>query len=115
VDDALVFKLTHYFDQGRPVVELIQPVTIAGVLIPAGFKTDFASIPAPLVWIFPVFGRSCRAALLHDLLCTLGADRASRSIAFLRQMLTDNVPQWQAYAQYLAVRWWPGPEIARYS
>jgi hypothetical protein len=110
---ALRFELTHAFSQGRPVVELLAPFDAQNWSVPAGFKTDFASIPAPLVWLIPVFGRSCRAAVLHDFLCWQGADRTTRSRAFLQQMLHDRVPTWQAWVQYLAVRWWPGSEKVR--
>ena len=83
---------------------------LQGITIPAGFKTDFASIPGPLVWFIPIFGRSCQAALLHDFLCSNGTKRTTRSTLFLRQMREDGVPHVQARIQYLAVRWWPGPE-----
>lgn len=106
----LVFELTHKADQGRPIVQLVETVELQGVQVPAGYRSDFASIPTPLRPIFPVFGRSAKAAVLHDYLCYLGADRRSRSRAFLRQMLADHVPSWQAWAQYFAVRFWPGSE-----
>lgn len=106
----LTFTLTHHEDQGRPVVELAAPITLQGVEIPAGFGTDFASIPGPLVWLIPIFGRSCKAAVLHDFLCSNGTTRTTRSTLFLRQMREDGVPEWQRWLQYLAVRWWPGSE-----
>jgi hypothetical protein len=113
VSDDLVFMLTHELDRGRPVVELVRCVRLQSVLVPTSFKTDFASIPSPVRWLIPIFGRSCRGAVLHDWLCYRGAERVWRSKLFLNQMLEDGVPAWQAWAQYLAVRWWPGPERQR--
>lgn len=106
----LTFTLTHDEDQGRPVVELVAPIALQGVQIPAGFKTDFASIPRLVTPLIPVFGRSCRAAVLHDFLCHTGVKRTERSTLFLRQMRVDGVPRWQYRLQYLAVRWWPFSE-----
>lgn len=106
----LVFRLTHKVDGGRPIVELVEPITLAGHAIPAGFRTDFASIPWPLWVLIPVFGRSCKAAVLHDWGCYCGWPRGLRSQLFLDQMLASGVPFLQRWTQYLAVLLWPGPE-----
>jgi hypothetical protein len=106
----LVFELTHHVDQGRPVVQLAAPIILQGVQIPKGFRTDFASIPAGVRWLIPVFGRSCKAAVLHDWLCYSGVAKADRSKLFLAQMLENRVPKWQAWVQYFAVRYYPGSE-----
>ncbi len=37
--------------------------------IPAGFKTDFATIPACVSWAIPKLGAYSLAAIVHDLLC----------------------------------------------
>lgn len=108
--DPLAFELTHDDIGGRPWVQLLSAVTLMGYTVPSGFRTDFASIPWWAAWAIPVFGRSCRAAVLHDYLCWIGVSRALRSQLFLQQMRLDSVPSWQAHAQYLAVRWWPGSE-----
>ena len=36
-----------------------------------GQKTDFASIPRPVVWFIPTYGKYTKAAILHDHLCEL--------------------------------------------
>ena len=110
MSDRLAFALTHRCEDGRPVVELVEPVTLQGFTASAGFTTDFASIPAGLRGLLPVFGRSCRAAVLHDWLCHVGYDKAKRSRLFLVQMREDRVPAWQAWLQWAAVRFWPGTE-----
>jgi hypothetical protein len=36
--------------------------------VPAGFRTDFASVPRPFVWLLPRYGLYSRSAILHDYL-----------------------------------------------
>jgi len=36
--------------------------------VPVGAMTDFASVPRPLVWFLPRYGRYTKAAVLHDYL-----------------------------------------------
>lgn len=38
-------------------------------VIPEGFRTDFASIPAVVSWAVPKLGAYTLAAIVHDLLC----------------------------------------------
>lgn len=37
--------------------------------VPAGFVTDFASVPGLFTWLIPRYGRFTKAAILHDYLC----------------------------------------------
>ncbi len=37
--------------------------------VPAGFYTDFASVPTLCTWLIPRYGVYTRAAVLHDYLC----------------------------------------------
>ena len=79
-------------------------------VVPAGFETDFASIPR-LFW--RVAGYPCDkhhrcAALLHDYLYALGGDEADRKTAdkIYRAMLEASGLGWRAaYAEYKVVRW----------
>ncbi|MEO5842937.1 MAG: DUF1353 domain-containing protein [Acidimicrobiales bacterium] len=52
--------------------ELVEPVSYAGnaqtFTVPAGFRTDLASVPRAFVWLLPRYGRYTRAAILHDYL-----------------------------------------------
>lgn len=52
--------------------ELLAPLTYEGAwetfVVPAGQRTDFASIPRYFVWFLPRYGRYTRAAILHDYL-----------------------------------------------
>ncbi|MGM9510170.1 DUF1353 domain-containing protein [Larkinella sp. GY13] len=66
---------------------LVEPLTfqtlIGEVIIPAGYVTDFASVPAPLWSVFPPIGRYNRASLLHDYWYDqrLGEDRLGAKLA----------------------------------
>lgn len=48
------------------------PASGARMEVPAGYITDFASIPAPVRGVFPPFGRHAKAAVLHDWLYLIG-------------------------------------------
>lgn len=39
-------------------------------VVPAGYVTDFATVPRIAVWLIPRFGNYTRAAILHDWLLT---------------------------------------------
>lgn len=64
--------------QVRPVDatrwELLQPLVYEGQSetfnIPAGYITDFASVPRIFVWLLPPFGDYTPAAIVHDYLIT---------------------------------------------
>lgn len=73
--------------------------------IPAGFRTDFASIPQ---WFLSFFPRDCataRAAVLHDYLYREeGWDRRVSDAIFRRALLDDGVGRWTAFFMWLGVR-----------
>lgn len=82
---------------------------IGRVVVPAGFDTDFASVPRlPLAFLF--FGdRAHTAAVIHDYLCRVDypACRISWKLAadvFLEAMKAEGVPMWQRWPMYSAVR-----------
>jgi hypothetical protein len=63
--------------------ELVSPVyyrgEVDGWVIPAGFRTDFASAPRAVVWLIPRFGIYTMAAVLHDWFCRVGIQAGSIS------------------------------------
>jgi hypothetical protein len=83
---------------------------IGTIEVPAGYVTDFASVPRIAVWLIPRFGRYTVAAILHDRLLTdcLGvgmvtardADRLFREA--LREVGTPPVRRW---LMWTGVRW----------
>lgn len=99
--------------------QLVEPIyysTSVGLIrVPAGYITDFASVP-PLLWgLFPPIGRHCRASVLHDYWydnrlfeAQLGA-KAARLLADqeLLKRLNECRPSWKRrnYLMYLACRW----------
>ena len=91
---------------------LIEPIEVAGFIIPSGFETDFASVPRSLWNVLPPIGKHNRAAVLHDFMYVnnLGSRRLADA-HFLNVMLNDGVNKVQAYVMYWGVRiggskWW---------
>lgn len=75
------------------------------LIVPAGFTTDFASVPRwPL--IFWLAGDTARqAAVLHDYLYTTQPyPRKDCDRLFLEAMKSTGIPAWRCYPMYLAVR-----------
>lgn len=85
------------------------------VTVPAGFVTDFASIP----WVFwswlPSWGKYGKAAVVHDYLYQKHGVGASKSIilifnrkqvdgVFLAAMLESGTKPWKARMMFVAVR-----------
>lgn len=73
--------------------------------IPAGFQTDFASVPRLFTWLVPTSGRYTKAAVVHDWL--LEEKRVSRCDAdgiFRRIMRELGVPVVRRWVMWSAVR-----------
>jgi len=97
------------------------------VTVPAGTRTDFATIPRPLRLVIQVNGRHRLAAVLHDYLYSKGGSfpsdrggqveytRAEADAVFYKAMRDDQVAPWKALAMFSAVRacgfffWKPKP------
>ena len=77
------------------------------IIVPAGFITDFASVPRALWMIYPRWGTYGYAAIVHDLLYKDVAFKGSRLMAdkiFYEAMLELGVPDTRASILYYAVR-----------
>lgn len=73
--------------------------------VPAGFVTDFASIPRPLWWRYPKSGKWNKAAVLHDYLyATNGVTRAQADALFREALKVCDVNWWTRHVFYTAVR-----------
>ena len=75
--------------------------------VPAGFETDFASIPKPLLALPFIRWRDKfnKAAVVHDWLYhTKEVDRKTADQIFLEALLVLGIPRWKAYLFYAAVR-----------
>lgn len=82
-----------------------------GFEIPAGFVTDFATVPRVLQWLVPTYGGYTRAAVLHDYLIEheLSRERprlTSRDVdgLFRRVMREEGVPWPRRWVMWAAVR-----------
>ena len=75
------------------------------IVIPAGFVTDFASIPRIFRAIHPVNGRHRKAAVVHDYLCrSIEVKRKDADNVFLEAMKVCGVKGWRSRQMFLAVR-----------
>jgi hypothetical protein len=75
-------------------------------LVPAGFETDFASIPR-LFWsvIGHPAGQYAQAAVLHDFLYrTKAVSRKKADALFSEAMAVLEVPAWKRWTMWAAVR-----------
>jgi len=87
------------------------------IVIPDRFVSDGASVPRPLWWLFPPFGRYLWAAIVHDWLCKEGAKGRCRynhkqaAAIFREAMRVLGVGAVSRNAMYFAVRWF-GPKFA---
>lgn len=75
------------------------------VAVPAGFVTDFASIPRALWWLYPPDGPWCQASVVHDVLYrTQPCERVVADALFLQAMAVSRVPAHRRWIMYLALR-----------
>lgn len=81
--------------------------------VPAGFTTDFASVPRVVVWLLPRYGRWTQAAVLHDFLWHLAGrgdiDKFDADGIFNRALRELEVPFLRRWIMWSAVRWGAGP------
>lgn len=92
--------------------ELVQPFTYLGArdtfVVPAGFTTDFASVPRMFVWLLPSYGRWTQAAILHDYLWDLARKGSFRKYdadgIFNRALRELGVPYLRRWVMWAAVR-----------
>ncbi len=79
-------------------------------VVPAGFVTDFASVPWWSQWLTPRLGRWTLSAVLHDWLCTDGirdgvVDSVDADGIFRRTMREAGVDPIRQWLMWTAVRW----------
>jgi len=79
------------------------------ITVPAGFVTDFASVPRVFWGLMPPWDQYGKAAVLHDYLYSTGSvSRLVADAVFLEAMAVLCVPRWKRVAIYSAVRWFGG-------
>jgi hypothetical protein len=73
--------------------------------VPAGFITDFASVPRPFWWIIPRWGSYGNAAVVHDYLYQTGTkSRKYADEIFLEAMKVSGTSWICRHIMFLAVR-----------
>ena len=94
--------------------ELLEPLVYLGnrqrFAVPAGFRTDFATVPRVVVWLVPRWGLYTRAAVLHDWLVVegivTGAVTARDADGLFRRVLRESgVPVVRRWLMWCGVRW----------
>lgn len=86
---------------------LLTPLIYDGsekIIVPAGFETDFASVPR-VAWRFcpPVAGNHAEPAVLHDYLCVNSDNQSRTDKLFLEAMARNGVGRLKRNVMYLAV------------
>lgn len=72
--------------------------------VPAGFITDFASVPRLPFAYWLTGGTGHRAAVVHDFLCRTGADRKVADALFHEMLLDTGVKSRRAWVMWAGVR-----------
>ncbi|MDK3255875.1 DUF1353 domain-containing protein [Blastococcus capsensis] len=93
---------------------VVEPLVYRGTrdrfVVPAGFRTDFATVPRVVVWLVPRFGRYTAAAILHDWFVTVGIESGVVTAreadgVFRRVMRESGVPVVRRWLMWTGVRW----------
>lgn len=81
------------------------PDTSDVILVPIGFRTDFASIPRGLRWLITGQDDTRKPSVIHDYLYNKKiGERAWADKIFLMAMKDEGVSLWKRYTCYAAVR-----------
>ena len=115
MDPQFVTKLQVEDDDGFPFTLLTTliylskigaaPGKINRISVPAGFKTDYASIPRFFWRVLPPVGKYDRAAVVHDwLYAKNGVTRKQADDILYEAMGVLGVPGWQRNVIYAGVR-----------
>jgi hypothetical protein len=106
----LKVELVSQDDDDIPTWKLIEPLRYSSdilnrtVEVPAGYETDFASVPRAPIAYFIAGNTGHRAAVLHDYLIT--SKEVERKIAdsiFAEALSATGVDSWRKQVMYLAV------------
>lgn len=111
ITDLDVRKLTHDASADRRGTwKLLQPLVysseLAGMItVPAGFVTDFASVPRIPVAFLLAGDCGQEAAVIHDFLYTTHQVPRETADAVLREaLLVGDEPAWRAWLMWAGVR-----------
>ncbi len=100
----LLVEINPSRTDGRLAV-LTAPLVFGDHTVPAGYVTDFGSIPWFLRWLISPFGPHAPATVLHDYKYALqDVSRQTADRLFLEAMTHTATPPWMRTAMYWAVR-----------
>jgi hypothetical protein len=94
---------------GRATWGLLSPLVfqskiVGEIEVPAGFQTDFASVPR-LPFLYAIFGDSTHgSAVIHDWLVEQQFDLVIAARVFREAALYEQTPQWKSAMMYRALR-----------
>ena len=98
-------KADIVWDGGTTKVVLLEPISIGGWEVPAGYESDGASVPRWLwPWCSPLDGRYVEIFVLHDWLYDNGIDREIADTVMANLLILAGMRWLQAYLIYRAVR-----------
>ena len=87
------------------------------VVVPKGFRTDYASVPRVFRNIINSYGKHGRAAVVHDWLyssrCEVNISRAEADKIFLEIMVEWNVKKYKRILMYILVRIFGGSHFRK--
>ena len=87
---------------------LLEPLVYDGskqYVVPAGFETDFASVPQAVWWFCPpAAGNHAKPAVLHDYLCETANNQPAADKVFLEAMKSNGVGWIKRITMFNAVR-----------
>lgn len=111
-----ITELKVSFERGAMSAELIAPLTYSAtwcgsITAPAGFITDFASVPGQVIFpgLVPKVGRLRDAAVIHDYLYRSGGGDSSLTRAESDRVFRDGMRElgvqgWRRWLAWTAVR-----------
>jgi hypothetical protein len=111
--DDLRVQVEQGEQDGRGLVLLLAPFSYhVGsypsddvIVVPAGFVTDFASVPWFGRWLFSPFDRGAKAAVVHDWLIEQAIrSRRDADVIFREALGVLGVAPWRAWIMWAAVR-----------
>lgn len=101
------FKLIEPFEYH--ISEYPAPTPLQIIKVPAGYITDFASIPRIFWTIVSPVDEYAKAAVIHDWLHFKGYfSRKITDLIFLEGMIVLNVPAWKRDIVYNSVKYFSG-------
>lgn len=111
--DGLHVRIDSQKYPDAPIITLCPHVfsnnDVVTLNVPEEFRSDLASVPRLLHFLFDPLGRHQRAALFHDwLYSTQPVSRQLADALFRAIMELDNVSSWRRWLMYFGVRLFGG-------